>query len=186
MYESILFHSNSFPIPPKENLEFGFRIDGLVWAYPSGYALFEDEFKDPGFRTLVGLPDPFNDLEGRANQTNDRLLTTKNMKSSLRHYKPGWDSRDNTICDEIIRLCQGEQCCCPTAIRLILFLRRYIKGEGSCSILTVPLLPCPPTKRTSTRCYTLLADQPYQRLMESIYNLDLDPTLGYKTLHTTV
>lgn len=39
LYESIFLHSNSFPIPLKSQI--GSKMDGLVWAYPCGYALFK-------------------------------------------------------------------------------------------------------------------------------------------------
>jgi len=43
----------------------GSKIDGLVWAYPCGYAPFRIGIlfvKDPRFRALVGLRDAFDDL----------------------------------------------------------------------------------------------------------------------------
>lgn len=65
LYESILFHSNSFPIPQKiPNWIQNWRVSVSLSMRLCTLRMGIHFLKDPGFRAfaLVGLRDPFDDL----------------------------------------------------------------------------------------------------------------------------
>lgn len=64
LYESILLHSNSFLIPPRKILNWipNWRVSVSLSMRLCILRIGIHFLKDPGFRALVGLRDPFDDL----------------------------------------------------------------------------------------------------------------------------